>query len=316
MPKDLPASVITQMDAAAKRPAILVELGLSSTLRFTVYKSNITFPTGGNVYTAKAIKVRGIGQSLEGQIQRITVDFDNVTKDMAAYANNEDFKGKSLIVKRIYLDAIGNATYYNEVFNGYMENPSGIGRHWLTVAAVTGKPLNQKTLKFAYQKLCPWVFGGSECNTNGNADLTTLKAAGTADSGSTTTLVDNALTQINDYWNYGEIEITKGSKTYYRKVKDFAAATDTITFDVELPVAVDNTCTYVVYKGCDQRWNTCGANQAWGPSADNEANFMGCIHISKGPPAEAQGSTSDPPPPSPPSPPFNPPTGSSGDFEF
>ena len=281
MPKGLPAAVITQMDAAQKRPAILVELDLSSTLRFAASKSNITFPAAGNVYTAKAINVRGISQSLEGQIQRITIDFDNVTKDMAAYADNEDFKGKSIIIKRIYLDAIGDAAYYNEVFNGHMEDPSSIGRRWLTVSAVTGKPLNRKTLKFAYQKLCPWVFGGSKCNTNGNADLTTLKAAGTADSGSTTTLVDNALTQTDDYWNYGEIEITKGSKTYYRKVKDFVAATDTITFDVELPVAVDGTCTYTVYKGCDQTWDTCGANNAWGPSADNEANFMGCIHIAK-----------------------------------
>ena len=149
MPKAIPASVITQMDAAAKRPAILVELGLSYTLRFAAAKSNITFPTGGNVYTAKAITVQGIGQSLEGQIQRITVDFDNVAKDMAAYADIEDFKGKTIIIKRIYLDAIGNATYYNEVFNGYMEDPSRIGRHWLTVPAVTGKPLNKKVLKFA-----------------------------------------------------------------------------------------------------------------------------------------------------------------------
>lgn len=281
MPKDIPAQVITQMDAQKKRPVLLFELGLSSTLRFAAYKTNVTFPTAGNTYTAKAVQVGNVSQSLEGQIQRVNVQFDNVTKDMMAYAHNEDFRGKSLVIKRIYLDEIGVATYYNEVFNGYMERPSEISQYWLTVPCAIGKSLNRKALSFQYQKMCPWVFGGSECNTDGHADLTTLKAAGTADSGTTTTLVDNALTQVDDYWNYGEIEITKAGITYYRKVKNFVAGTDTITFDVEMPFAIDNTCTYTVYKGCDQTRTTCTAVNAWGPSVNNYLNFGGCVHIGK-----------------------------------
>lgn len=281
MPKAIPAQVITEMDAASKRPVLLFELGLTSTVRFAAYKSNITFPTAGNVYTAKAIEVSNVSQSLEGQIQRITVKFDNVAKDMMAYAHNEDFRGKSLIIKRIYLGTIGDASYYNEVFNGYMERPSEITRHWLTIPCVVGKPLNRKALSFQYQKMCPWIFGGTECNTDDLADLGALTASGTADSGTATTLVDNALTQVDDYWNYGEIVITKATIPYYRKVKDFDAGSDTITLDVEMPFAIDNTCTYIVYKGCDQVWETCNADNAWGPSGDNKANFGGCIHISK-----------------------------------
>jgi len=279
MPKNLTGAVVTQIDAAQKRPVILVELELSSTLRYAACKSNITFPTGGNVYTAKAIKVSGINQSLEGQIQRATIKFDNVSRDMAAYAHNEDFQNKRIVIKRVYLDALGDSQNYNEIFNGYIDKRPQIDRRWLTVSATIGKPLNRKALKICYQRLCPWVFGGTECNTDGNADLSSLKASGTADSGSTTTLVDDALTQADDYWNYGRIEITKGSKTYYRKVKDFVSSTHTVTLDIELPVAVDNTCTYVMYKGCDQTWDTCGANNAWGPSANNQANFAGCLHI-------------------------------------
>ena len=281
MPKNIPAQIITQMDAHQKRPMLLFELSLSTTLRFAASKTNITFPTGGNVYNAKAIIVSNVQQSLEGQIERVILQFDNVTKDMATYAHNEDFRDKSLVIKRIYLDEIGNATYYNEVFNGHMERPSKISSQWLTVPAVIGKPLNRKTLIIPYQLICPWLFGGSECNIDGNADLTSLTASGTADSGTTTTLVDNALTQADDYWNYGEIELTKGDITYYRKVKDFVAATDTVTFDVELPVAVDNTFTYIIYKGCDQTWDGCSGASAWGPSADNKLNFGGCLHISK-----------------------------------
>ena len=391
MPRAIPAAIIQQMDAVGKRPVLLLELGLASTLRYAAYKSNITFEaTTGNPYTAKAIEVSGLSQSLEGQIGRITIKFDNVMKDMAAYANHEDFRGKSLIIKRIYLDSIVNATDYNEVFNGTMERPSEIGPQWLTVTAVSGKPLNRKVHDFAYQRMCPWRFGGTECNTNGLANLAVLTASGTADSGSTTTLVDNALTQASDFWNNGEIQITKSGVVYYRTVKDFVAnvaargtvtmtgiaianetfvidsqtftwkaartiagevtigttaaeavtnivtavtadlATvaavdgtgDTVvvtavtkgtvgnsivfteastnmavdgtgtlgattagadsitTFDVEMPFAIDNTCTYVVKKGCDQTWDTCTAVNAWGPSGNNSANFGGCIHVS------------------------------------
>ncbi len=281
MPKSLDANIIAQLDAQQKRPVFLLEVGLSSTLRFAAYKTNITFPTGGNVYTAKAIQVSNPKTSIEGQLDRITVKFDNVAKDMAAYANIEDFRGKSLIIKRIYLDEISDEDYYVEIFNGFLERPTEISRQWLTVPATIGSPLNRKALRVSYQRMCPWLFGGSECNTNGNADLTALTATGTADSGTVSTLVDNALTQIDDYWNNGRISIAKSGKTYHRIVSNFDAASDTITLDVNLPFAIDNTCTYEVFKGCDQTWDTCEGTAAYGPSADNQLNFGGCIHVSK-----------------------------------
>jgi len=280
MPQDLPEQIIAQIDTNHK-PRLLFEMGLSSTLRYVADKINLVFPTEGNTYTAKAIEITNVVQSLEGQVQKIVVKFDNVTRDMAGYCHNEDFSGKSLIIKRVYVGELGNSSYYKEVFNGLMEKPTEISRYWLTVSANSGKPLNRKCLKLAYQRMCPWQFGGTECNTDGNADLTSLTASGTADSGSTTTLTHDALTQDDDYWNYGNIEITKDNVVYNRKVKDFDADTDTITFDVALPVAVDGTTTYILYKGCDQTWATCSAENAWGPSADNYLNFGGCIHITK-----------------------------------
>ena len=63
-------------------------------------------------------------------------------------------------------------------------------------------------------------------------------------------------------------------------MKDFVAGTDTVTLDVELPVAVSNGDAYTIYKGCDQTWDTCGQTYNYGPSADNQANYGGQIHIS------------------------------------
>jgi len=56
------------------------------------------------------------------------------------------------------------------------------------------------------------------------------KTSGTADSGSGTTLVDDALTQVDDFWNMCRIMVTLASgSTYLNRVQDFDAGTDTLT---------------------------------------------------------------------------------------
>ena len=278
--KSLPAAVVTQIDAQQKRPALLFEISLTGlTLRYVGYMTDVTFPTGVNVYTAKAISFGGVSQSLEGQIGRVSVNFDNVKKDMSAYIDAYDFEGRTLSIKRIFLDAVGDASYYNELFLGYMEQPKEISGQSVTITATEGKPLQRKVLLKKYTNTCNLTFGGTACNIDGNADITTLKATGTADSGTSTTLVDNALTQADDYWNYGSIIIVHAGVTYNRKVEDFDAATDTITLDLGLPTAIDNTTTYTVYKGCAKTWDSCQSNKAYGPSADNKLNFGGFMHI-------------------------------------
>lgn len=286
MAKNLPANVLTAIAAEQKAPVLLFELALDGiTLRHAASKTNIVFPHGGAVtYTAKTVLFENIEQSAEGQIGRAVVRYDNVQQDMAAYANALVFENHTLTIKRIYLDADGNppadATEYNEVFAGPMEQPKNIDEQWLEVSATAGKPLKRRALLEKYQKPCRHRFGDdSSCNVDGNADLDTLTASGTADSGSTTTLVDNALTQAADYWNYGKIQITIGSNVYWRKVKDFDAGLDKITFNVALPEAVDGSTTYQVWKGCDWTWDTCEGSNAWGPSADNTLNYGGCLHI-------------------------------------
>jgi len=68
---------------------------------------------------------------------------------------------------------------------------------------------------------------------------------GTADSGTTTTLVDSILTQVDDYWNNHQIHITGGTNAgRSRVVTDFVASSDTITVSPAFPSAIDNTSIY------------------------------------------------------------------------
>jgi len=282
MPKSLPAQVVTQIDATTSQPVLLFELELDAgTLRYCAANTNLVFPTGGNTYTAQTIQVGAIESTAEGQINRVSLQFDNVSGEWTSYTNGEKFDGKQIVIKKVYRDALGSAIYYNELFRGYLEEVKKITRFWCEMSAVSGKPLGRQMLLDVYQERCNHLFGYGQCNYDGYADLTSLKVVGTADSGTTSTLTDAALTQADDYWNHGQIQIIINSKTYYRKVADFDAGTDTITLDVPLPVSISNGDSYIVYKGCDQTWKTCSAQNAWGPSSDNSANFGGFIHINR-----------------------------------
>lgn len=280
MAQDLPASVDTQIAADQSKPVLLFELYLNAgTLRYAATNENIIFPTGGNTYSAKAVILSNIKTSAETQIIRASCQFDNIANDMHTYNAAEAFDGKQIIVKKVYRDALGSSSYYREIFNGYMEEPSNIDKIWMNIPIIGGSPLQRKTLQKYFQKECNHIFGDSECNRDGYADLTSLKATGTADSGTATTLTDDALTQADDYWAFGKAYITTGGRTYMRRIDSFDAGTDTLTLDVGLPVSISVGSAYTIYKGCPNTWDACQANGAYGPSSDNKANFLGFLHI-------------------------------------
>jgi hypothetical protein len=173
MPKDFPSAVSAQIVAQNKRPALLYELGIAgTTLYYTDSKESLVF--AGRTYTHKAIAISQVEQSAEGQINGITVQFDNTTRDMAAYAILDTFENKPLVVKRIYLDAMSGSTLYNEYFRGEMETPSSIDQSWLKVKANSGQPLYKRAMIRQYQKSCNNLFGDENCNAGWYSDLNSI----------------------------------------------------------------------------------------------------------------------------------------------
>ena len=279
--KALEAAVVTQQDAAKSRPVLLFTLGLDvGSLRFCATRENVTFPAAGNVYTAKAVELGNIKQSRGNQISKITVAFDDVAKDMSGYNNAEKFEGKTLAIWKVYRDAFGAANLYNELFFGYMLEPKNIDDRWMMVDIVAGSILQERNLLQYFQETCNHQFGDAQCDLDGFASLAALTVSDVATGGTTGTLIDTVnLTQASDHWNYGRIEIIKAGIRYYRDIIDSDFATETVTFDVELPVTVAAGDAYTIYKGCSNTWNACQQNEAWGPSADNKLNFLGFIHL-------------------------------------
>jgi hypothetical protein len=72
-----------------------------------------------------------------------------------------------------------------------------------------------------------------------------MTKTGTADSGTTTTLTDDALTEPDGYWNGATLLILAGTNEgEQRTVVTFSGATHTVTVDVAFPQAIDNTSQY------------------------------------------------------------------------
>ena len=285
--KTIPSAVTTQMEAQQKRPALLFEIGLSAgTLYYVAEKDDLTY--AGNTYTAKAITLSNLTQSAEGQINRVTANFDNTSRDMAAYAVNAQFEGRPFIIKRVYKDALSDPTYYNELFRGTMEELTDMGRTWMPINAVAGKPLYQKALLSEYVRTCRHIFGGTQCNMNGFSDLTSISnyAEGTILTGTTNSMtIDTTIGSVtgtnDDAFNYGIIKIGKSGTTYIRTCTDWTAGTSVAIWSVALPVTIDNTYRYQIYKGCPKNLNSCTMGFAWGPSSNNHLNFGGFIHVGK-----------------------------------
>ena len=276
--KDIPAAVLTAMEAGEGRPINLGTIMTATPLRFATSSVNVSF--GGNTYTAWEVKVGTLTQKADQYIDSLTVKLDNADGTMEGYHLAESFFNKALIVRRIFRGTTSSSTYYDEVFYGVIEEITSDDT-WLTVKATQGERTEKKGLISEFTASCRHLFGDTQCNQDGYASLASLTASGTADSGSTTTLVHSSRTEADDFWKYGLIAVTKGAVTETREIDTSDHSTTTLSWLIPLSFAVDATTTYVVYKGCDKILTTCQGNNAWGPSADNFANFGGWLHMTR-----------------------------------
>lgn len=109
---------------------------------------------------------------------------------------------------------------------------------------IMGQQAGESTDYYTMKKLATGI---RRRRADGDANY---QVEGTADSGSTTTLVDAALTQADDYWNGGYITITAGPNYgETRIVLDFVAGTDTVSWTTAMPKAITSSSTYRLVVG-------------------------------------------------------------------
>jgi hypothetical protein len=96
----------------------------------------------------------------------------------------------------------------------------------------------------------------------------------TADSGTTTSLIDSPLTQEDEYWTNGDLTMLSGQNAgQKRKVSKFTQSLHKLEWNLPMPYAVINGDTYMLRRGCDKTYDWCQEQH------HNEPNFSGFLHI-------------------------------------
>lgn len=269
MPKSILAAALAKAQADTNIPIYLVEIALdSATLRFAVNNEDVVFPTGGNTYTAWGIEFSRVLNKLTNEIDRIDFSFDNTDLSMSTYLAANVFQDKTLTLKRVFSDLLGDATYSTTVFSGEI---GGIAvdesLFSCTVLAPLAKLGNLVPARL-YQPNCTWDFGGTECGAT-TGELT----AQTADADCTTSLVkDAARTEADDHWRDGVIEFTSGDLDGEKRIIN-KSATGEITVITPFSAAPSAADQYTIIRGCLKTPSDCIRK------FENWVNFGGFVAI-------------------------------------
>jgi hypothetical protein len=169
----------------------------------------------------------------------------------------------------------------------------------MRISAISGIQISKMFPKRNYGRLCPWKFGGTECNTSNKAPITSgssLYRVGTAVRGGNpgnqtagvTSFYDTALQNSSaSAWVYGRVSLLVGGTTEERNVIDFevdVGTGGTVTFDVPCATTIGASTKYELIMGCPKTWVACSGASAWGPySNNNQLNYGGFLHVSKRP---------------------------------
>jgi len=143
--------------------------------------------------------------------------------------------------------------------------------HTIAITYVNKFNFSHKVIpRFTYQESCPYKIFSTECGLT----KATWKTSGTVDSATSTTLVDSALTQADDYWQFGYVEMTSGDASGdKRMITGFNAANDRVTILRPWSTTPSNGDTYDIYPHCQKKYTLCDS------IFSNSLNYGGCMHI-------------------------------------
>ena len=252
MPKDLTVTIQTEIAKEENIPIHLFELELvSGTLYFCDWNEDIIF--GGHTYTAWSVSFSPAKVNISLEIDSISVNFDNTDLTMSAYLKVYPFQNRKINIKRVFSGLLSNANDYILIFSGIM-NTVSVDENILEANAVSALNILHKEIpKRMYQPPCPWTFAGT-CYCQANTD----QKDGTADSGTLSELVDNALAEIEDYWKDGVLEMLTGDNAgEKRKILSFYAPGDCVTVVYAFSNVVSAGDCYRIKRGCDKTAESC-----------------------------------------------------------
>jgi len=249
MSRDLSTNVTMEKDKEANRPVELLLVHLDET---TLYLANHPediefFDENDNpqTYTAFAFSRDTISTNVDTKVDETSVSIDNVSREMSSYIANTEFRGRSLEIWKVFLDALGNPANKVVVFDGIMDSPQ-ITQNAMKVNVVSKLDTLDKQLPGReYQVSCNWQFGNPD-----TCGATVPTKSGIVDSISSDylTINDAGITETNNYWKHGSITI--GNET--RDIIESGSGYVKVDYPFSSAAAGDS---YSMKTGCDKSYD-------------------------------------------------------------
>lgn len=154
--RSLPAQLNTELLKEASFLTHLVEMHLSSTVYYTDLDVDVIYQ--GHTYLSWGLSFSAAEYSLTPQIDKISVEFDNVNGEFSAFALGEEVRGKKCVIRLAALSAPATILAASTKFAGVIDSCSidhqrakfEVYNPWLF--------WKRKTPRRIHQATCPWPF--------------------------------------------------------------------------------------------------------------------------------------------------------------
>ncbi len=270
MSKTVDGTTLATAQAEKNDPILLCEIALDSGTKYYCDDTDdIVFPTGGQTYTAWPVSYDGVRTSITGEVERVRVSFSNADLTFSVFFAAEEWQGRVLTLKKVFSNLLSSADYAVTIWSGDMAAPD-INESVFVIQVLSPMvALERKAPRRLFDVLCPWRFGETECGAD-TCELTSQ----TADSGgSTTTMVDAARSEADDYWRYGTLTFTSGDLSGEAQIITTSVSSTGVVTTInpfsDAPTAGDQ---YKIKRGCAKTAGYCvNTHDNW----DSFGGFIG-----------------------------------------
>lgn len=162
MPRPMSAAVISEKDKSYNKPVELYQVSLDTgTLYLAMYPENIEFfDEHGDpvIYDQAALTRTEIKTGVDTSIDQCQVSIDNVSRDMSAHIAATEFRGRRLVIWKVFLDQLDQPDNFVVIFDGNMDAPN-ITQHSVTVVVTSRLNTLDRVLPGRlYDPKCQWTF--------------------------------------------------------------------------------------------------------------------------------------------------------------
>lgn len=264
--RTLSAAFRANASGDANQPLELYDMYLDNeVVHFVNYDKNISyFDIDGvaQTYTALPISRQEYERSLENPINSVVIGIANIDKSISAYLAANDFRGRRLVIRKVFADALSSADDNAVIFDGVMDTPAASEESVQVNAVDRIGTLFKEVPRRWYQLLCNWKFGDAFCSQGKTSGDMYGTARYSCSTGSSTKIIKSAtLVQVNNYWIDGDIQITSGqSAIKKRKVVSSSQSENSVNLDFALPYAPVVGDTFTIRRTCDKTHFRCSGD--------------------------------------------------------